>query len=218
MMALWAASAWATTPYVGLEWRPLSRGDLTWVDQGDTTGLAVGGLDGFARPQLLAYGGAWVTEHVAVQGALGVARLQTTTWEGDVYEQRHWGVVRPEADIRVSLLPRSDPRPIPWLFLGAHVDIPSTRDTSNGFTQEELDAAQETARSDRMRLGAIGGRLGAGADLGLLPTLRLGMQWAVDWQRSLYVDTDPATASSWLSAEGALLLEFQWPEKPEPAP
>lgn len=214
MVWLALAGAHAATPYVGVEWRPLSRGDLTWVDEGDTTGLVVGGLDGIARPQLLAYGGAWLTDHVGAQASLGVARLQTTTWVGDVFTQRHWGVVRPGVDLRVSALERSDPRPIPWMLLGAHVDVPSARDTSNGYTGDESVAAQETATADRRRLGALGGRLGAGVDVALRPELRVGLQYALDWQRSLFADADPATISSWLSAEAALLVEIHWPPTP----
>ncbi|MEQ1566267.1 MAG: hypothetical protein ABMA64_11565 [Myxococcota bacterium] len=199
------------TPYMGLEWRPLSRGDLTWVSEGDTSGLGVASADGFARPQLMAYGGAWLTEHVGVHGALGVARVQTTTWVEDVYTQRHWGVVRPAVDARVSLLKRSDPRPVPWVLLGVHVDVPSARDTSNGYTEDEALGADQIATADRRRLGTIGGRAGLGVDFALRPELRIGAQWALDWQRSLFVDDDPATVSSWVAAEGALLLEFHWP-------
>jgi hypothetical protein len=215
MLHVWSTLAAAATPYVGVEWRPLSRGDLLWVAEGDTTGLAVGGLDGFARPQLLAYGGAWITEHVGVHGSLGVARLKSTSWVGDIYEQRHWGVIRPEIDVRVSLLSRSDPRPNPWLFLGPHADIPSARDISNGYTEEEQELADRSATIDRIRLGAVGGRFGAGVDYGLLPELHLGLLCALDWHRSLYRGSDPAVTTAWLVAEAALLLEFHWPGRQE---
>lgn len=201
----------ALIPYLGLEWRPLSRADLTWIEDGHTTGLSVGGLDGFARPQLLAYGGAWLTPHVGAHGAIGVARLQTTTWEEDVFTQRHWGVVRPEADLRVAMLERSDRRPIPWVLLGAHLDLPSARDVSNGYTPDEQEAADRTATADRARLGAVGGRAGIGADLGLGKHVRVGLQWALDWQRSLFVSNDPAAVTSFVTAEGALLVELVWP-------
>lgn len=215
MLPLLCAASWAATPYLGVEWRPLSRGDLTWVDEGDTSGLAVGGLDGIARPQLMAYGGAWFSEHVGAHAALGIARLQTTTWVEDVYVQRHWGVVRPAFDVRIALLPRSDPRPSPWVFIGTHIDLPSSRDTSNGYSDEEEVQANRTATLDRLRLGAIGGRLGFGADLALTPALHLGLQTAVDWQRSLFATQDPSVATSWVSAEAALLLELHWGPAPE---
>lgn len=209
MLALLAAAATAATPYLGVEWRPLSRGDLAWVEGGNTTGVSVGGSDGFVRPQLAAYGGAWVTERVGVHGGLGIARLQTTTWEKDVYTQRHWGVLRPAIDVRASLLPRVDPRPIPWVVLGAHVDIPSARDTSNGYTKGEQVEADRTAAVDRARLGAIGSRIGVGADVGLLAALRVGVQWTVDWQRSLFLGAGDGV-SSFVSTEGALILELVW--------
>ncbi len=215
MLTLLSLAARAATPYAGLEWTPLGRADLAWVD----TGLVVGGSDGFARPDLLAYGGAWWSEHVGLHASLGVARLQTTSWSGEVYTQQHVGVVRPALDARIALLRRGDRRPIPWVLAGAHVDIPSARDVSNGYTPEEEEAADVTATEDRLRLGATGGRLGAGVDLGVLPFLRLGGQWALGWQRSLWRTGDPGTVSSFLSAEAALLVEIQWErsEAPDPA-
>jgi hypothetical protein len=210
MLPLLCATALAAAPYLGVEWRPLSRGDLQWVEEGNSSGLAVGGLDGFVRPQLMAYGGAWFSEHVGAHLSVGTARRQTTSWVGDVWVQRHWGVFRPAFDVRVSLLPRTDPRPNPWVFLGAHLDLPSARDTSNGYTDEEALDARRTATLDRLRLGAIGGRVGIGADLALVRGLRLGLQTALDWQRSLFLTQDPSVSVSWVAAEAALLVELHW--------
>jgi hypothetical protein len=217
MWLIACGTALASTPYAGLEWRPLSRGDLAWIEEGDTTGLLVGGSDGFVRPQLGAYAGAWVTERVGMHASLGVARVQSTSWAGDVYVQRHWGVVRPAFDVRVALLSRDDGRPVPWLFLGGHLDVPSSRATSNGYTAEEREAAARAATLDRIRLGGIGGRLGAGADLGLLPSLRLGMQWSLGWQRTLFKGSEPTAITQWVVADGALLVEIQWPRRQEAA-
>lgn len=212
MVPLLCAASLAATPYVGAEWRPLSRGDLLWITEGNTTGLGVGGLDGFVRPQLSLYGGAWVSPHFGLQGSIGAARLQTTTWTGEIYEQRHWGVIRPGVDFKFSILERSDPRPIPWISFGPHIDLPSARDTSNGYTEEEQELADRSATVDRVRLSAIGARLGAGVDYGLLPALRVGLFTALDWQRSLFRGTDPAVVTSWATVEAAILLEFHWPQ------
>jgi hypothetical protein len=217
MWLLACGAAIAATPYAGVEWRPLSRGDLTWVQEGDTTGLLVGSGDGFVSPQLQAYGGAWVTDRLGMHAALGVARLQSTSWAGDVFVQRHWGVVRPAIDVRVALLSRSDWRPVPWLFLGGHLDVPSSRATSNGYTAEEREAAGRAATLDRIRLGGIGGRLGAGADLALLPSLRLGLQWALGWQRTLFKGSEPSAITQWMVAEGSLLVEIHWPRRAKAA-
>lgn len=210
-MILWSSAALAATPFLGAEWRPLSRGDLSWVDDGRTTGLSVGGQDGFVSPPLSAYGGAWLGERIGLQGGLGVARLQTTTRVDDVWTQRHWGVVRPSMDLKLGLLPRTDPRPVPWALLGARIDLPSSRDASNGYSPEEQRTADQVATDDRRRLGALGARAGLGADLGLAPALRVGLCWTLEWQRSLLVGADPAAVSSWVTAQGALLVQLEWP-------
>jgi hypothetical protein len=215
MIALLGAAAVAATPYFGAEWRPLSRGDLTWVLDGATTGLVVGGLDGFVRPQVVPYGGAWLGRRVGVHGSIGMARLQTTTETDGVVSQRHWGVVELASDVRFALLERTDPRPNPWLFLGGHVDLPSARDTSDGYTEDEQELADEGATADRRQLGGFGARLGVGADLGVLPYLRLGLSWCAVWHRGSFPGADPTDATSFVSAEGALLLQLEWPRRAE---
>lgn len=209
-----AAAALAAEPYVALEWRPLGRSDLTWVQEDRTSGLLVGSLDGFARPQAQLDVGAWLTDHVALQGSLGVARMQTTTWVGDVYTQQHWGVVRPGLDAKVRLGAPPPGLPVPWALAGVHVDLPSARDVSNGYDEAQQVTADETATADRMRLGAFGGRLGVGVEQRLIGGLSLGAQYTLQWQRSLFVDTDPRTITSLTTGEAAVLLLFDWPGDP----
>ena len=203
----------AATPIAGVSWTPLSRSDLVWVDEGRTSGVAVGEFDGVARPALAAFGGAWVSERVGVVGSLGVARLQSTTWTGDTWRQRHWGVVRPEIDLRIALSTREVGRPAPWLFLGLYGDIPSARDVSNGYNEAEQEDADEDAWVERVRLGGLGGRLGAGVDYRLRDGLALGATWAVGYHRGFLQSTDTKVVSSWLATEASLLLSFEWPPR-----
>jgi hypothetical protein len=211
MLVLTAASA-GTTPYVGAALRPLGRGDVAWVLEGRTTGLVVGGLDGFVRPPLTSYAGAWLGERVGMQGSVGVARLQNTTVADEILTQRHWGVVRTGIDARFAFIDVSTPRtPIPWVFVGTHVDIPSARDVSAGYSDEEVAAADQAATVDRSRLGAFGARVGIGVDYRVWPGVALGLQTGLQWQRSLFIADDPLSVTSWLAGDTALLLQFEWP-------
>lgn len=216
MIWLWTAAALAAEPYLALEWRPLGRSDLTWVSEQRTSGLAVAEQDGFARPQAQLDVGAWLGEWVALQGSLGVARMQTTTWVGDVYTQQHWGVLRPGIDGKVQLGSPPAGLPRPWALVGTHIDIPSARDVSNGYTVEQQITADEVATADRTRLGAVGARAGVGVEQRLVGGLSLGAMYTLQWQRSLFVSEDPATITSLVTGEAALLLLFDWPG-PAPA-
>jgi len=207
-------AALAADPYLALEWRPLGRGDLAWVEEARTTGLAVGGLDGFARPQAQLDVGAWLHPRFALQGSLGVARMQTTLWVGDIYTQQHWGVVRPGLDGKVQLGRHRQGLPRPWAIGGVHLDIPSARDVSNGYDETQQAIADEVATTERMRLGAFGARAGLGVEQRLIGGLSLGAMYTVQWQRSLFVDTDPSTITSLVTGEAALLLQFDWPGDP----
>lgn len=205
--------AQASTPVVGLRWQPLGRADLAWVQDGRTSGVAVGEFDGFVRPNLSAYAGMWVKPHLAILGTLGTARLQTTTWDGDTYRQRHWGVVRPGVEGRLAALPFDAPMPIPWLYLGAHASLPSARDVSNGYSESEQAAADETAARDRAKLGGYGGRAGIGVTATIVRGVAVGATGGMYLHRNVIRDDDAAAVTAWLGGEAALLLEFSWPAR-----
>lgn len=208
-----ANAALAATPFMGIEWRPLSRADLNWIEDGRSSGLSVGEFDGTANPSLNALGGVWLSPRVATVASLGVARLQNTTETSDIISQRHWGVIRPGIDVRWGLMTPEIKKPYPWLFAGMHGDIPSARDTSNGYTKPEQKAADANATIERARLGGIGGRLGIGADYRPLPGIAFGFQYALTWRRGVFQSDDRQAVTSWLSGEAALLLAFEWPKK-----
>jgi hypothetical protein len=205
------ASAATTTPFLGVEWRPLSRQDLVWVDEGRTSGVAVGEFDGAVRPVFSAFGGVWFSRHVGLSLGLGMARLTTTNRSGDTYRQRHWGVFRPSLDVRIGWLERRLRYPIPWFVLGVYGDVPSARDVSNAYTADEQAAADESARLERIRLGGVGGRAGVGVDYMVLPGLSLGLTFTVGLHASTFVGSDEGFTNLWMSTEGALLVTFEWP-------
>ncbi len=201
-------------PVLGLEWRPLSRADLTWVDEGRTSGLAVGELDGAVRPALSGFFGAWVSNRVALLGSIGVARLTSTTFtdggEGeDTYRSRHWGVIRPALDVRLAPW-RHDHMVSAWAVVGVHGDIPSARDVSNAYTEEEQEIADETAAEDRIRLGGFGGRLGIGAEVHVGKGVHVGGQYAVYWQQTVLAGSDADTLSSWVAGEASLFASIEF--------
>ncbi len=205
-----AGAAWAAVPYAGLEWRPLSRSDLAWVDDQRTSGLGVGEHDGVVHPALGAFVGGWISARFALQGGLGVARLTSTTWVGTVWEQRHWGVVRPELAARLALIRPAEGWPVPWVLAGAYGDIPSARATSNGYDEVEQEEADLLATGDRARLAGLGGRLGVGVDLRLHPSFSVGASYSLGLHRSLYLGSDPTTVSTLVSSEAAILGTFWW--------
>jgi hypothetical protein len=209
MLVLVASTVLAATPFAGLEWRPLSRADLAWVAEDRTSGDAVGEFDGVVRPALQAFGGAWLSDRVGLAGSLGVARLTTTSWTGETARQRHWGVIRPELDLRVALTKRS-PHPLPWLLLGFDGDIPSARDVSDGYTADEQAAADRDAQTERLRLGGFGGRLGAGVDARVAPGVSVGACFDLAGHFGVLRSEDASTVSSWLATGAAVLVTFDW--------
>ena len=212
MLTLLVAAAWSATPFAGLEYQPLSRLDLTWVDDDRTSGVLAGEFDGAVAPSLQAFGGAWLSRRVGVVGSVGVARLTTTTWVEDTWRQRHWGVIRPAADLRVSLGSREPLRPSPWLYVGVHGDIPSARDTSNGYTEAEREVADEDAWVERARLGGVGGRLGVGLDYRVAPGVAVGARWGLLLHHGMLRTSEAQWVTAWFAADAALLLTFEAPK------
>lgn len=215
LLAALAGSSFAVppevAPFAGVAWRPLSRQDLVWVDEERTSGTGVGEFDGAVRPVIDGFLGIWIARHYGIVLGVGAARVQTTTWVDDTYQQRAWGVVRPSLEFRYAPLAIRDRFPVPWLMIGVHGDIPAVSDRSDGYTAEQQDAADETAAEERARLGGVGGRTGVGVDYRLLPGIAVGAMFSVGLQRSVLKGTDATFVSSWVSTEGALLLTFEWP-------
>lgn len=207
--------AHAVEPLAGVAYSPLGRSDLAWLDDGRTTGLGVGEFDGVVRPQLSAFGGVWLSPRVGLVGSLGIARLQATTWVGETWTQRHWGVVRPEVDVRWTIVKRRVAFPVPWLVVGVYGDIPSARSTSNGWSRAEQRAADEVAAADRARLGGVGARIGVGADYRITPNVAIGATWSALWHHATVAGSEALTVSSWVASDASLLLTFEWPKKAE---
>ena len=207
--------AWATpvTPVAGLEWTPFSRADAVWVEDGRTTGSGVGEFDGVVRPQLAAFGGVWFDHRWGLTANIGLARLQQTTWTGDVFVQKHWAVIRPALDLRISLLKRTKPIPIPWILIGGHFNIPSAKEISNGFTEEENEQAELNGLVNRVRLGGAGARLGMGVDYGITKYTRIGFQFYGEWHRMIQKSSEAQLVNSWIGSQAALYLAFEWPSK-----
>lgn len=206
--------AWATpvTPTAGLEWSPFSRADSSWIEDGRTSGTSVGEFDGVVRPQLAAFAGVWIEDRWGLTAGIGMARLQQTTWVDDVFLQRHWAVIRPSVDLRISLIRRDKALPIPWILIGGHADIPSANERSNGFTEEETEQATQNALVERVRLGGAGGRLGAGVDYGIHSFVRIGFQFSAEWHRMVQKSSQGQLVNSWIGSQAALYLAFEWPK------
>lgn len=206
-MFVWWLTAALAAPTVGLSYVPFGRGDLAWLEDGRTSGRAVGELDGFVNPPLTAWGGAWVGR-VGVFGGLGAARLTSTQWTGSQWRQRHWGVLRPSADLRWLLTQSGGPRP--WVQVGVHGDIPSARDTSNAYDADEQTLADEAAQMERWRLGGIGGRVGFGVEADVTPEIAVGFTWGIEAHWATLRTSESTVTSSWVTAPAALLLAFRW--------
>lgn len=210
---LLAAHAQAATPFLGLELRPLSRQDLVFVDEGRTSGTGVGEFDGTVRPVLSAFGGAWFSRWIGLSGGLGMARYGSRSGTTEAQRRRHWMVVRPHLDLRIGWLERRQRFPVPWVVVGAYGDIPSVRDASSTFTEEEQEAADRAAQDERYRLGGVGGRLGLGVDYRILPGLAIGGQVTVGLHHATYLGSDTTFGTSWLATDASLLLTFEWPPR-----
>jgi hypothetical protein len=203
--------ALAATPIAGIEWRPLGRADLSWVDEARTSGVSVGEFDGTVRPSLMAYGGTWLGSHVCMTGAVGVARLGNLTTADNITTQRWWMVVRPSVDLRVALTERRLRSPVPYLLGGLHFDIPSVGDRSEAYTKKEQAAVDDAVLVEVARLAGAGGRLGAGADYRVVEGVAVGLLYAVEAHRAFWQADEVGFTTTWMAGEASITLQFEWP-------
>lgn len=213
LLALMVTAQAAPRGFAGLEWRPLSRQDLVWVDENRTSGTTVGEFDGTVKPVLSAFGGAWFNRYVGLSAGLGFAQSTADSRTTETRQQHVWSVVRPSLDVRLGWVEPRDRFPIPWFLVGVYGDIPTVRDVSEQYTEDEQAAADAAALNDRYRLGGVGGRVGAGVDYRILPYLAIGAQFNVGLHRSTYTGADTRFTTLWVATEASILLTFEWPGK-----
>lgn len=216
LLALGIDAYAAPRGFAGLEWRPLSRQDLVWVDEDRTSGTSVGEFDGTVRPVLGAFGGLWVNRFVGLSFGLTYAQLDRSSRTEESRRLTRVSVLRPSLDLRFGWMEPLHHRPVPWVLVGLYGDIPAARDVSTAYTQEEQEAADDVAADSRYRLGGIGGRVGLGLDYRLLPGLMIGGQVSVGLHRAGYTGGDTRFATVFLATEAALLLTFEWPGRGRP--
>jgi hypothetical protein len=215
MWIAWVGLAFAADPMAGVEFVPFSRADAVQIADGRRTGTGVGEFDGTVWPSLRAFGGAWVSERIGITGHLGLAVMQTSSWSGEHWVRQHLGVVRPGADLRISVLKRSDERPHPLVVVGAYGDIPTASVGSDGFSGAERDQARDDASRERARLGGVGARVGAGVDHRVHRNIVLGFLWSVRGHRAVVRTAETASVSGWWGSEVGLTFTFEWPSKSE---
>ena len=199
-------------PMMGVEWVPLSRGDLMWVDEGNTTGTGVGEFDGVLVPALRFRGG-WEGPRLALLGGLSVARSTDTLWAGSGYSQSHEGALRLALDTRYALDAGDRADPIPWVEGGLYGVIPSARVVSDTYTEEEQATAEEGASLTRKTIGGVGLRVGPGFSWFFTDAMSLGATYHLVVFRGQVLTDASLAISTRVYGEAALLLEARFPSR-----
>lgn len=193
-------------PVMGVEYVPLGRGDLTWVEEDRLSGTAVGEFDGLLQPPLTFRGGVGWGEHV-ILGGVAVARITTTATTDEVWSQEHSGALRLSVDYR-RILGLPEPGGIRFFLEGgAYGVIPSARLVSSAYTDQEQADADQTASTTRAVIGGGGGRVGPGFAYTFAGGLSVGAVYHLGMYCGQSVIDDTLTVSTLVVSEAALIFE-----------
>ena len=202
---------------VGIDLVPFGRSDLAWVESGQLSGTLVAETDGLLSPPLSAWGG-WAGDRSSLLVGFSTVRFTTETWvlgedeeEEPVRTELVVGALRPSFDYRRYFVSRGEPRVRPYLSAGLYSVIPMVRYESTVWTVEEQAGFDETADEDRARIGALGWRIGGGAEVCWDTGLSLGARYLLVGHRGRSVTSETARLSTLLFAEAALTLGFYFP-------
>lgn len=217
LLAPASAGDWHGT--LGVDWTPLGRADLAWVDGDQLSDTLVAMTDGMLSPPLALHGGA-TTAHHALLASLAMGRLGSTqtTWDSDgqvdTRSAAHVMGLKLGADWRgypsARLLPGqgAPPRVSPYVQAGAYAVIPSARRASTAWTAEEQEDQDSAAGAERARIGAVGARAGGGAEACWSLGLCVGLRGLVVLHRSQEVGEGYRTVSTLAAVEPALTLDL----------
>lgn len=208
MAMAWSVGAQAGG-LVGVDYVPASFGDQAWADAGQTSGTLVGERDGLLVGPLRPWGG-WAGKHDAVLVGLAMARITTASFQGDQRVLRRHSAVRPSLDYRRYLRARDPGQALPWVGAGVHGVLPGSVYENDTATKEEQKDFDETARQDKVRIGATGARVGGGAEVMWDNGLVLGARADLGLSRTQSTDEDVVQVSVLTHTEAALVLGFSW--------
>ena len=190
---------------MGVDWVPAGRADEAWIAAEQLTGTLVAEGDGMLRPPLTAWAG-WTGSRHGVLGSMDVARLATSVRTHDQEELSIRAAIRPAVDYRLYLKPVAVGDPLPYLQLGAYGVIPLATETSDSASKSELEVLDEQAKQGQSRIGALGLRLGLGAEHRWVSGILVGARYSMVYHRSHALDEETLTVSSMLRSEAALVI------------
>lgn len=208
-MFLLATALAAEGSALGVDYVPSGRADLVWVDEARTSGTLVGELDGLVRPSL--------TPYLVLHGArvstvlgLGFGRTSEISWTGEERRKVVNAGIRPAVDLHHYLL---EDRASAWVGAGVYGVIPIVRDVSSAYGEAEQEAAREASREVMARIGGVGGRLGAGAEVELSPGLTVGLRFHTNAWRGQRISEDSVSISTLMWADAGLRLQVDLPQR-----
>lgn len=190
---------------------PTGIGAIAWADADQLSGTLAGEYDGVLRPPLTAYAG-WYDAHDAILVDFAMVRFSTATWS-DTPSAESLGATRLGLDYR-RYLPAADAGPGKvdmYGDVGLYGILPSAKDTSEAYTEEDQASADEASGELRARIGGVGGRLGIGAGyrLGEPASVTIGVRGAVAVHRAQATLETGYQVSVIVAPEAALTLEFR---------
>lgn len=222
LLASVAAPDAAAAPWhgvLGVDWTPFGRADLAWIEADQLSGTLVADTDGALAPPLELHGGAF-DAHNAVLGHMGLARVGTATAsfdENGVLVSRsgeHALSLKLGVDYRRYLTPRVQPHGdvkadvAPFVQGGLYGVLPSAAQWDDALTEEEQAALDEAAGQAEARIGAVGGRIGGGAELCWDHGLCVGARGLVVVHRTQGIGSGFREVSTLVMLEPALTLDL----------
>ena len=203
-------AAHAAHGYLGLDYVPLSRADLSAAASGETSGTGLSEFDGVLRPPLTAWGG-WTQGRSAWLLGLSVGWERTASYVGEQRTLSSRGGLRPSLDQRLYLSApfREAGGAQPWLQWGVYGVVPWAREVSDAWTEEEAEAMATLASADRGRIGGYGLRLGGGVEVPLTAGLYLGGRALAVVHQGQVRSEDGVVVSTQIRPEAALTVGWR---------
>lgn len=199
--------------YAMVDWLPMGRGDLAWIDRGRLSGTGAAETDGQLTTPLRLRAGVTLGRHGWMLG-LASWRETTTVWGSnpedgsDLITRVRVGSLRPSFTYRWWTAPRQVQRVVPYVEGGMYGVVPTVDYRSETWTEAEQGAFDDVAEDDRTRIGGVGGFMGGGFEVAWDSGLSVGARQAFVVHRGQALTDDDSRVSVLLSTETSLTLGF----------
>lgn len=211
-MLLLSSSLVLAKGMMGVDYTPIGRGDLTFLQSPSSTELGLAENDGLIRPTFQPWIGFYSNKRPqSHQAELNILSHHIGTYYSESQKTvQRYQAVRVGYAFRRHWSPSQNPIE-PFVRLGFHHNFSSVTFTSTAYTNEEAEDMEKASKEAAALFGGSGVTPGLGLRYPVQDHLFIGIRWDLDIHVTNFITEEGGAALDvYTNTNGAFLIEWQY--------